>query len=870
MKNENDISKLQKLAVQNKVEVLGNNKYMPLWYTLACSKNSKGNALAMAHLFDESGLFLTTEADLMTAGGLSSVDADTTLCVNDEYFKNQWGLNNTGHYVTSDSSGGPTPLNANTNAYFSYYGTSQTSQVDSTPDIRACQAWQTTKGSKNVIVAVFDVGVQLNHPDLTNMHPVSFDTKSGTSPSKIYLLSHGTNCAGVIGADLDNNIGVAGGSPKSPIMSISHDFTKTKTTVNTAQERANAINFAWMNGASVISNSWFSTEKSTIIESAIKRAIIEGRDGLGAVVVFAAGNKRDSSNYTKYPGNFNDSIIVVGAIDPKGKRIHVSTYGDKLDIMAPGLYIPTVTIGDNYTQTFYATSAAAPHVAAVAALILSVNSNLTQKQVANIIEATAQKVRSDLYEYTISARRQNGSWNDQMGYGLVDADAAVRLAKSMCTTNTPDLYLKDKHNDFGTEPNPDNELTYWKSPDIWIRRQDDGFEKQTDQNLEFRPLNSNLPNYIYVRVRNKGCAPSTGVNKLRLYWAKAATALAWPAPWDGSLNTNQNAPMGDTIATKLIGSIVSGADSIFKYEWYPPNPANYTNTNTQPWHFCLLARIETSATAPYGMTYPETNDLFNNVKSNNNIVWKNVTVMDSVQTIGMGNPGSGTGCVLVKNINPTAIRNVRLSFAIPSEEQNNSILQHAIVKLDLGSKLTKKWVLGGMQGSGVVLGADNLVSILNPNAWIGNIPMLPSEQELICSHVKLVSPPTTEQVNRYSFDIIQSDNGKVVGGERFEVIFDKFPSIARRDLEEEQQSTIVKSTDILIYPNPAIQELYVKTDTEDEFNINITDLVGKELYQNKFTKATSIDISKFAKGLYFIKTINLVTDKVNIKKIAVQ
>lgn len=105
-----------------------------------------------------------------------------------------------------------------------------------------------------------------------------------------------------------------------------------------------------------------------------------------------------------------------------------------------------------------------------------------------------------------------------MGYGLVDAYAAVKLAQNMYST-TLDLYIKDKPNDMGIEPNPNTQLM-WTSKDIWIRNNDDG--GLTHQNPEYRSNGS--PNYIYVRIINKSSVPSTGNEILNLNWAKASTA----------------------------------------------------------------------------------------------------------------------------------------------------------------------------------------------------------------------------------------------------------------------------------------------------------------------------------------------------------
>ncbi|MBW8051285.1 MAG: S8 family serine peptidase [Cytophagales bacterium] len=409
---EDDVENLEELAQQNNVEILGNNKFMPLWFTLSCSKHSAGNALDMANLFYETGLFVASEPDLM-------VDL-LTGCVNDPHFNNQWGLKNTGQ------NGGTVGA-----------------------DINACQAWQTTTGSNNIVVAVLDRGIELNHPDMPNMHPVSFDTESDTSPSQV-LGRHGTACAGIIGASSDNNLGVAGIAQNCPLMSISNNLDLS---VDVAQELAAGFNFAWQNGASVISNSWgHDAYTSTLLDDAIDNALTQGRNGLGCVVVFITQNGNNSS--VTYPANSNPDILAVGALSPCEERKNPSScdgenwgsnYGTELDIMAPGVLIPTTdrqgtngyntssgTSGD-YTQTFGGTSAACPHVAGVAALILSVNPCLTGQQVRDIIEQTAQKVGS--YSYVTTTGRPNGTWNNEMGYGLVDAFKAVNEAAYLFLQN---------------------------------------------------------------------------------------------------------------------------------------------------------------------------------------------------------------------------------------------------------------------------------------------------------------------------------------------------------------------------------------------------------------------------------------------------
>lgn len=154
-----------------------------------------------------------------------------------------------------------------------------------------------------------------------------------------------------------------------------------------------------------------------------------------------------------------------------------------------------------------------------------------------------------------------------------------------------------------------------------MRDQNDGTANQHHQNPLYQA--GGPSNYVYVRVRNKGCTAG-GAGNLKLYWAKASSALGWPAPWDGSVTTP--ALMGGLIGTQPVTSVAPGGIEILTFPWNPPNPADYSSFGADRSHFCLVSRIETSPTSPFGMTFPETSDLYGNVANNNKIVWKKVEV----------------------------------------------------------------------------------------------------------------------------------------------------------------------------------------------------------------------------------------------------
>jgi len=132
--------------------------------------------------------------------------------------------------------------------------------------------------------------------------------------------------------------------------------------------------------------------------------------------------------------------IAVGAVGSNGQRSNFSNYGTALDVVAPGVNIYTTDIqgsggavsGDYYC-CFTGTSASSPFVAGIAALVLSANPNLRYYQVRNIIESTAQKTGG--YTYSTTSGRANGTWNNQVGYGLVNAYAAVQAACPNTFTN---------------------------------------------------------------------------------------------------------------------------------------------------------------------------------------------------------------------------------------------------------------------------------------------------------------------------------------------------------------------------------------------------------------------------------------------------
>lgn len=327
-----------------------------------------------------------------------------------------------------------------------------------------------------------------------------------------------------------------------------------------------------------------------------------------------------------------------------------------------------------------------------------------------------------------------------------------------------DLWSQDVSDDFGAEPDPSGQPMYI-SDDIWVRKQNDGLTNMDTENPEYR-IPGSASNYIYVRVRNRGC---TGVQSgtVKLYWAKASSGLSWPAPWDGSVTAP--AVMGGLVGSQPT-SVAAGTTEILIFPWMPPNPADYASFGADQSHFCLLSRIETSSSPPYGMTSPETGDLYANVQKNNNIVWKNITVVDDL-------PGGGRVAeMLVTNFGKKDQRQAWLEFRAPREDLG-SVFDWGQVYVELPKKLVKTVVELSPElvetvkrrrrhSAGIKRVGDADFEILENGAVLGPFELAPGDIHVVRARF---APTARHLVGPRVFflDVQQRQGERVVGGVRF-------------------------------------------------------------------------------------------------------
>jgi subtilisin family serine protease len=310
----------------------------------------------------------------------------------DPRFSQLWGLNNTG------SSGGT---------------------VDA--DIDAPQAWDTQTGSKRVVVAVADTGVDYNHEDLAaNIWRNSgetpgdrFDNDGNGYIDDVYGYdfintdsdpmddhSHGSHVAGSIGAVGNNSLGVAGVNHNVSLMALKMATAQGRLNVTSATQ---AIRYATAKGADVINASWYVNPFSQVLFDAISDA-----NDAGVLFVAAAGNfGLDNDTTPFYPANYElPNVISVAATDRRDQLPIFSQFGARtVDLGAPGVDILSTIPGNQY-QLKTGTSMAAPHVAGAAALLLAQNPSRTPEKLKDILMKTTDPLTS-LNGKTVSGGRLN-------------------------------------------------------------------------------------------------------------------------------------------------------------------------------------------------------------------------------------------------------------------------------------------------------------------------------------------------------------------------------------------------------------------------------------------------------------------------------
>jgi len=276
--------------------------------------------------------------------------------------------------------------------------------------IEADWAWDSTRGNMSVLVAIVDTGIDYTHPDLaSNYAPLGFDWVN-SDPDPIDDFGHGTHCAGIVAAVLNNHVGIAGMAQ----VRIMAEKVLDSGGSGYWDWVANGITHAVDQGANIVSLSLGGYGESETIHEAVRYA-----QTAGVLVVAATGN--DNTNMRSYPAAY-DEVVAVSATDQYDNKAGFSNWGDWIELAAPGVEIystmPTyhVTLNDyGYSMEYdylSGTSMACPHVSGVAALVWSRYPNATGDWVRLWLRSTADDLGIP-------------GFDEYFGYGRVNARKAV-------------------------------------------------------------------------------------------------------------------------------------------------------------------------------------------------------------------------------------------------------------------------------------------------------------------------------------------------------------------------------------------------------------------------------------------------------------
>lgn len=333
----------------------------------------------------------------------------TALGTDDTYGALLWALENTGQTINS--------ITGTDNA-----------------DIKAPEAWGVTEGTTdNIIVAIIDTGVAYNHPDLMNnmwdgstcydenndlivggcLHGydyMSYDNNPLPGPTDPWSYrNHGTIIAGIIGAERNNTMGIAGIAPKVKMMAVKSSFNTSSI--------LKEVNFAKNNGATIINASWGADGAATCMD-AYDASLYNAFANFPGLIFVAAGNLNRNHNLTTYfeaPADYGhttecwdalDNVISVGASDQYDEKADFSDYGIAIDIVAPGDNILSTT--DNTVFEGYGymsgTSMATPYAVGLAAYIWSTDPHKTNSEVKDQIFNGGETLESLCYLFGTQKR----------------------------------------------------------------------------------------------------------------------------------------------------------------------------------------------------------------------------------------------------------------------------------------------------------------------------------------------------------------------------------------------------------------------------------------------------------------------------------
>ena len=531
------------------------------------------------------------------------------------------------------------------------------------------QAWLTlnnvdpsiTLGSPAVYVATLDQGVDVLHPPSNDIGGMLSDGSDRIStcydlrgprrpcsdPSYNLVDSHGTKVYSIIAAETNNVTGISGIAPNTHQIVVRYpSLTSTAyadALIWLAGFRSGNTSAGWpsepiIHAADIINCSH--GKKGLAISGFMNDTFIflttYGRGGKGTLLVYAAGN--DHTVITGHrPWAAHPRTLAVSNSNPPNtagvERLNpTSNFGPEIDLCAQGEAAPALNLLGQ-VSALGGTSAAAATVSGGAALVLSMERELSWVDLRDIIRNTADKI--DLLNNNPEGRWIAG-FSQWYGYGRLDVNEAVQQAAAFDPAGVT-LLVRDNLADDGTILPASG--TFWESPDLWVRQTDPATDPIGDPPYHVEPPNESAvvgqDNWVRVRIKNVGSRQSS-TSFARVYLTHfAGTQFVYPTSFMPSKRPGAQIPSPLVQGTYLLGEawlppLASGAYTIVNVLW-PAAMVPPTTVGGTQWHPCLLAEISPrTGPTPSGQL----------VVDYTNLAQRNVTIIDLGHT-----PSEMTGVI---------------------------------------------------------------------------------------------------------------------------------------------------------------------------------------------------------------------------------
>lgn len=469
------------------------------------------------------------------------------------------------------------------------------------------------------------------------------------------------------------------------------------------------------------------------------------------------------------------------------------------------------------------------------------------------------------------------------------ADRIVRVKLSTDSTHY-DLAMRDSYMDMLSEPDSmswvdPRDWNIWLSPDIWNRKVNDS--SRTPENVEY--FTSGSPNYMYVRVRNIGCAdynPSDSA-KLHVYWTLGSTGENWSSDWTtvNVAGDSGTVPGGREITTNygntpiVIPQMHPGDTMVWSLPWNPIDPTTLQGHPTNV-EVCGLARIVQPYKLYGGMHTVEGTYIKPNIWNNNNIVTRNMT------EINLGHRTVPSIIYRLYVANPATFAQTfnlqLLSDKIIQPHFAGDLSAYMDVKLKMSNTLYGAWIAGGSKGAMYTLNPDSSITI-DPStaARLDSITLPPNAKYYVDLNFELkggiaVDIPVSNQKMHFRQLIVSGGTEQVYGDMSYSINIeeDSTESGERMANNKNVISPVNQPTAIhgfIAYPVPASSTINFKYDPQPTICIKIFDITGrliteKTLGQNSIF--TSFDVSNYPSGVYWYQAT--AGDKREIGKIIIR